>query len=274
MSSLTISRCKELANRLQLMKQVLNTCEIGSKVMASSLATRGEFAKSLHTKMYSSLARSAAQGQGSLQSWSRGLGYQQVLSPESSRNVWQASNVMEKLQACDGKGILMADIVAAEEEEFSAITDKIPQRPVSVVEGTSYTLVILAALGFAAAVLYAALSELVFSPKEYVCFSKAVSKIKDDPRVTIRLGSDIKAYGTESQNRAARQRIPHRIYNDSEGKEHVQLQFQARGPSGRATVHADMYQSDGEWRYHFLYLTVESPLPQQVVLIRPNQPDQ
>lgn len=153
-------------------------------------------------------------------------------------------------------------------------------------------------LQFAAAVLYAALSELVFSPKEYVCFSKAVSKIKDDPRVTIRLGmwptsrglvsllsliffhdnmhagSDIKAYGTESQNRAARQRIPHRIYNDSEGKEHVQLQFQARGPSGRATVHADMYQSNGEWRYHFLYLTVESPLPQQVVLIRPNQPDQ
>lgn len=43
-------------------------------------------------------------------------------------------------------------------------------------------------LQFAAAVLYAALSELVFSPKEYVCFSKAVSKIKDDPRVTIRLG--------------------------------------------------------------------------------------
>lgn len=37
--------------------------------------------------------------------------------------------------------------MAAEEEEFSAITDKIPQRPVSVVEGTSYTLVILAALG-------------------------------------------------------------------------------------------------------------------------------
>ena len=29
MSSLTISRCKELANRLQLMKQVLNTCDMG-----------------------------------------------------------------------------------------------------------------------------------------------------------------------------------------------------------------------------------------------------
>lgn len=29
-----------------------------------------------------------------------------------------------------------------------------------------------------------------------------------------------------------------RLYNDSEGKEHVQLQFHMRGPSGRATVNA------------------------------------
>ena len=40
----------------------------------------------------------------------------------------------------------LQDLVAAE-EEFTAITDKIPQRPVTVVEGTSYTLVIIAALG-------------------------------------------------------------------------------------------------------------------------------
>ena len=38
------------------------------------------------------------------------------------------------------------ELVAAE-EEFSAITDKIPQRPVTIVEGTSYTVVIIAALG-------------------------------------------------------------------------------------------------------------------------------
>lgn len=38
------------------------------------------------------------------------------------------------------------ELVSAE-EEFSAITDKIPQRPVGVVEGTSYTVIILAALG-------------------------------------------------------------------------------------------------------------------------------
>lgn len=165
------------------------------------------------------------------------------------------------------------ELTAADDEPFRAITDKIPQRPMTVVEGTSYTLVIIAALGFAAAVLYAALSELVFSPKEYTCFSNALKRIEDDPRVTIRLGTPLSAYGTESRNRSARQRIPHRIYNDEEGREHVQLQFHAKGPSGRATVHADMYQEDGSWKYHYLYLNVESPLPQQVVLIRPFQPD-
>lgn len=173
----------------------------------------------------------------------------------------------------EGKGGNSGELTAADGEPFSAITDKIPQRPMTVVEGTSYTLVIIAALGFAAAVLYAALSELVFSPKEYTCFSNALTRIEDDPRVTIRLGTPLSAYGTESRNRSARQRIPHRIYNDDQGREHVQIQFHAKGPSGRATVHADMYHEDGSWKYHYLYLNVESPMPQQVVLIRPFQPD-
>jgi mitochondrial import inner membrane translocase subunit TIM21 len=163
--------------------------------------------------------------------------------------------------------------IVAAEEEFSAITDKIPQRPVSVAEGTSYTLVIIAALGFAAAVLYAAFKELFFSPKEYQCYSHTLERLKDDPRVTVRVGSPVSAYGTESRNRAARQRIPHRIYNDAEGREHIQLQFHLRGPSGRATVNADMYNESGTWRYHFLYLDVQSPLQQQVVLVRPGQAD-
>lgn len=162
----------------------------------------------------------------------------------------------------------------AADERFSAITDKIPQRPVSVVEGTSYTLVIIAALGFAAAVVYAALNELIFSPKEYQCYAATLDRIKDDPRVTVRLGSPLSAYGTESRNRAQRQRIPHRIYSDPEGREHVQLQFHAKGPAGRATVNADMYKDGPNWRYHFLYLNVEAPIPQQVVLVRPGQVDE
>lgn len=126
---------------------------------------------------------------------------------------------------------------------------------------------------FAAAVIYAALNELIFSPKEYQCYTAALEKIKDDPRVTVRLGSPISAYGTESRNRAARQRIPHRVFSDSDGREHVQLQFHLRGPTGRAVANADMYQDAGKWRYQFLYLNVESPIPQQVVLVRPGQND-
>lgn len=37
--------------------------------------------------------------------------------------------------------------LVAAEEEFSAITDKIPQRPVTVTEAGGYSLVIVAALG-------------------------------------------------------------------------------------------------------------------------------
>lgn len=112
-----------------------------------------------------------------------------------------------------------------------------------------------------------------------------------------------------------------RVYNDSEGREHVQLQFHMKGPSGRATVnagararagrrlarqaalqmllaaargferlavlcvralrrrarlgqtptpmpthgaHADMHKEGGDWRYTFLYLDVQAPVPQQV----------
>ena len=160
------------------------------------------------------------------------------------------------------------------EEEFSAITDKIPQRPVSVVEGTSYTLVIIAALGFAAAVVYATLNTLLFKPKEYKCYNQTVERLKDDPRVTVRLGTPLAAYGVESRNRAARQTIPHRIYNDAEGREHIQIQFHLKGPSGRATVNADMYQDGSDWRYQFLYLDVEAPVRQQVVIVRPGQVDE
>ena len=46
---------------------------------------------------------------------------------------------------------------------------------------------------------------------------------REDPRVTVRLGTPISAYGQESRNRAARQRIPHRAYTDSDGVEHHQV---------------------------------------------------
>ncbi len=125
----------------------------------------------------------------------------------------------------------------------------------------------------------------------------------------------------ESRLKPASRPLQGRLYNDADGREHVQLQFQLRGPSGRATVNAggcssrgalvllpmapalllaiirkhphacctityptcslvctrhrsnpplwavrvaDMHQDSGAWRYNFLYLDVEAPLPQQV----------
>ena len=95
-----------------------------------------------------------------------------------------------------------------------------------VVEGTSYSLVIIAAIGFGIAILWTAVSSLLIQPKEYTCFNVTLDKLRDDPRVTVRLGTPISGYGQESRNRAARQRIPHRAYKDDNGDEHFQVQLQ------------------------------------------------
>jgi len=42
-------------------------------------------------------------------------------------------------------------------------------------------------------------------------------------QVRVRIGSPITGYGQESRNRAARQRIPHRVWSDEEGVEHVEV---------------------------------------------------
>ena len=114
--------------------------------------------------------------------------------------------------------------IVSQESTFDEITDKhIPQRPLGVVEGTSYSLVILAAIGFGIAILWTAVSSLLIQPKEYTCFNLTLDKLRDDPRVTVRLGTPISGYGQESRNRAARQRIPHRAYKDDNGAEHIQV---------------------------------------------------
>lgn len=58
-----------------------------------------------------------------------------------------------------------------EEDPFDSLTDKIPERPVTVAEGASYSLVILAGLAVAGAAAYAVFKELIFEPKEYVSLS-------------------------------------------------------------------------------------------------------
>jgi hypothetical protein len=42
-------------------------------------------------------------------------------------------------------------------------------------------------------------------------------------QVRVRIGSPITGYGQESRNRAARQRIPNKIWTDEDGVEHVEV---------------------------------------------------
>ena len=52
------------------------------------------------------------------------------------------------------------------EDPFDAPTYNIPDKPVTFTEGASYSLIILAGLGVAAAAGYAVFKELIFQPKE------------------------------------------------------------------------------------------------------------
>jgi hypothetical protein len=58
------------------------------------------------------------------------------------------------------------DLSAVEEEPFDAITDKIPEKPVTFAEGASYSLVVPVGLGIAAVAGYAVFKELIFEPQE------------------------------------------------------------------------------------------------------------
>ena len=122
-----------------------------------------------------------------------------------------------------------------------------------------YSVVIGAGLLVACTIGYLIFKDLFIESLEQKVYSKALEEIQQDPRVMVRLGSPIKGYGSESRNRRARQRISHKIFKQEDGTQHCQVQFQASGPNGRATIHADMYEKDSELKYAYLIVDVTSP---------------
>ncbi|KAJ6971987.1 hypothetical protein D5086_025699 [Populus alba] len=154
------------------------------------------------------------------------------------------------------------------EDPFDAPTYNIPEKPVTFTEGASYSIIILAGLGVAAAAAYAVFKELIFEPKEYKIFNKALKRIQDDSQVRVRIGSPITGYGQESRNRAARQRIPNRIFTDEDGVEHVQINFYIRGPHGAGKVSAEMFKdkADKQWKYTYLIVETMQPSRSQLIL--------
>lgn len=97
------------------------------------------------------------------------------------------------------------------------------------------------------------------------CFNTALERLKADPRITVRLGEDIRAWGRDSAHRTGRKHIPHQLYRDGAGVEHCVLQFHMGGPAGQALVSADMYRnSSGAWTYTYLVVDVKTNASQGV----------
>ncbi|KAF5732890.1 mitochondrial import inner membrane translocase subunit TIM21 [Tripterygium wilfordii] len=154
------------------------------------------------------------------------------------------------------------------DDPFDSPTYNIPEKPVTFTEGASYSLIILAGLGVAAAAGYGVFKELIFEPKEYKVFNKALKRIQDDSQVRVRIGSPITGYGQESRNRAARQRIPHKIHHDEDGVEHVEVNFYIRGPHGAGKVYTSMFKDpvDKQWKFTYLIVDILSPTKAQLIL--------
>ncbi|KAI3804239.1 hypothetical protein L1987_25630 [Smallanthus sonchifolius] len=158
--------------------------------------------------------------------------------------------------------------VTTVEDPFDAPTYNIPDKPMTFTEGASYSVVILVGLGIAAAAGYGVFKELIFEPKEYKVFNKALRRIQDDSQVRVRIGSPITGYGQESRNRAARQRIPNRVWKDDEGVEHVEVNFYIRGPHGAGKVFTEMFKDkeDKQWKFMYLQVEIHSPSPSRMLL--------
>lgn len=160
------------------------------------------------------------------------------------------------------------EVVSQDEDPFDPLTDKIPERPVTFAEGASYSVAILAGFAVAAAAAYAVFKELIFEPKEYKVFNKALERVQHDSQVTVRLGTPITGYGQESRNRAARQRIPHRSWVDEDGTERIEVQFLIRGPHGAGKVHSEMFKdkADRKWKFTYLIADILAPSPTRLML--------
>ncbi|KAE8660704.1 putative mitochondrial import inner membrane translocase subunit TIM21 [Hibiscus syriacus] len=154
------------------------------------------------------------------------------------------------------------------EDPFDAPTYNIPEKPVTFTEGASYSLIILVGLGIAAAAGYSVFKELIFQPKEYKVFNQALERIQNESQVRVRIGQPITGYGQETRNRAARQRIPNRIYTDENGIEHVEVNFYIRGPHGAGKVFAEMFKdkTDNKWKYTYLIVQINSPSRAELML--------
>lgn len=232
----------------------------------SSLATDVEACQYRYLHNFSGGVR-----QKGLQPVSRGGLHPAVRFPYAVRNL----NTFQPLQSARSQNEKNQELAKQEEDPFESLTDRIPEKPVTVAEGASYGVVILAGLAVAGAAAYAVFKELVFQPKEYKIFGKALERVQKDNQVTVRLGSPITGYGQESRNRGQRQRISNRTWTDEDGVERCEVVFFIRGPQGSGKVHSEMFKdTDRNWKFTYLIVDVTNPYPTRLMLESyiPNMP--
>nr|DAD18430.1 TPA_asm: hypothetical protein HUJ06_019893 [Nelumbo nucifera] len=162
-----------------------------------------------------------------------------------------------------------SEVVAVQRMDYSVMEALVVEMALVAGICLSYPMFkVIASVGVAALAAYAVFKELIFEPKEYKIFGKALERVQNDSQVRVRIGSPVTGYGSESRNRSARQRIPNRTWTDEDGIEHVEVNFYIRGPHGAGKVFSEMFKDkvDRQWKFTCLIVEIKSRSPAQLML--------
>jgi TIM21 len=96
--------------------------------------------------------------------------------------------------------------VAAQDDPYSSVSTKVT--PVSPPEAASWSVVIVAAYALTAGLAYVVVSQLFMQTPEAAAFDAALSRVREDFRVTVRLGDRIKGARASAFARRSQHVLP------------------------------------------------------------------
>lgn len=137
-----------------------------------------------------------------------------------------------------------------------------------------YSGIVLAGAGLSGLVVYYFVNDILLPTSDVQVYNRAFSIIeKDEEAVKMLGGGRITAYGETSDNKWARNRpVASRRGFDGRGREHLLMQFHAKGELAEGLVRLEMVQSDeksvtGIGKFDFRYLVLEVPGYKRLYLI-------
>ncbi|XP_055921733.1 mitochondrial import inner membrane translocase subunit Tim21 [Eupeodes corollae] len=132
----------------------------------------------------------------------------------------------------------------------------------------SYMGVILLGVGVTGALFYAVFKELFSSNSPNNIYSRALERVKEEPRVQDVLGAPIKGFGEESR-RGRRQHVAHSKF-ERNGVPHLRMQFYVQGIRNKATVHLEMKETSGKFTYRYLFVQLDH-YPNTTIILEDNR---